>query len=273
MKLFRYASDYYGDSLAQQLLLPGAVLFSLLSVLLVAIHSLRRSAGQPRSTTKIPPGAYGGGPFERYESGARLYHWGNALFVGILSVSGYALFVPGSLKPTVITWLRIHEVFAAAFIGGVVFHAIVAPLRGEGRTMWFDRRDFSDIRTIVLNFLGATSEYPAFGKYDPFQKLYHASLAAMSTALMVTGIVLTFSTEAWVTFPRETLRWIRMVHDLAAAWFAAAVIGHVYFGLIRVNWPALGSIVRGTISGGYLRIYHTPERWMPKSPASGREGD
>lgn len=272
MNLFRYARDYYGDSLAQQLLFPAALFFCLLAVFFASVHALRRSTGQPRSTEPIPPESFPD-QAQRYEIGARLYHWGNALFLIVLAVSGYALFVPGSLKPAVITWLRVHELSAAAFIAGAVFHAIVAPRKGEGRTMWFERRDWEDIRMMAANFAGRRKQYPAFGKYDPFQKLYHAAIAVLSVGVIASGIFLTISAEVWGTVPRDLLRWMRLVHDLAATWFVALVIGHIYFGIIRVNWPALQAIVTGRISGGYLRLYHSPKRWRPGSAAREPAGD
>ena len=41
---------------------------------------------------------------------------------------------------------------------------------------------FADMRRIAANFFGRTREYPAFGKYDPFQKLYHATLKLLAAA-------------------------------------------------------------------------------------------
>lgn len=262
MHLFRYASDYYGESLAQQLLLPAAVLCFLTVVLFAGLHALRRSTGQPRSTEHFPPDAF---PERaaRYEIGARLYHWGNAVFVIVLAISGYALFVPGVMKPAAGGWLRIHEWAAAAFAAGILVHAVAAPFKGEGRAMWFEGRDWRDMRTIVSNFLGRTRQYPAFGKYDPFQKLYHAAVVLLSACVIASGCVLTVSAEVWTTVPRDLLRWMRLLHDVSAVSFVSIVAGHVYFGVIRVNWPTLGSIVTGRLSGAYLRLYHSPQRWRP----------
>lgn len=272
MNLFRYAGDYYGDALAQQLLFPAALLFLLLAVFFAGIHALRRSAGQPRSTEPVSAPLFTG-EVERYEIGARLYHWGNAAIVAALVASGYALFAPGAIKPTLIAWLRVHELSAAAFIAGVVFHAIVAPVKGEGRTMWFERRDRRDLRTIIANFCGRTRQYPAFGKYDPFQKMNHAAIALLSLCIIVSGVVLTVSAEVWSTVPRDLLRWMRLVHDLAAVWLVSLLIGHAYFGVIRVNRPALWAIITGRISSAYLSLYHSPQRWLPHGKTRQATGD
>ena len=184
MNFFRYADDYYNGWAAEQLLLPTAILFSIGVVLFIGIHLLRRSAGQPVATEER--GSFSPGDVQRYELGARLYHWGNLLFLAGLAVSGVTLFVPGDLKRTVLSWLRIHELFAALFIAGVVLHIVVAPRRGERRTMWFERRDWSDLKLIWANFLGKSRHY-AFGKYDPAQKLYHAYITLATSLVIFTG--------------------------------------------------------------------------------------
>jgi hypothetical protein len=46
---------------------------------------------------------------------------------------------------------------------GLIVDVMIAPRRGYGRTMWFERRDWSDLRLIFANFFCSTREYPAFG--------------------------------------------------------------------------------------------------------------
>ena len=164
MSLFRYGRDFYTDAVAQQLLPAAAWLLVALVGAVIAVHLLRRSAGHPTSNTpagKLPPETR----VLRYEIGARLYHWANTLLVIGLAVSGVALFSPGSLGRG--SWLLLHEVVAVLFILALALHIVVAPVRGEGRSMWFESRDVRDLRIMTANFLGRTRDYPAFGKYDP----------------------------------------------------------------------------------------------------------
>jgi Ni/Fe-hydrogenase 1 B-type cytochrome subunit len=260
MSLFRYARDYYGDA-AVQLLPAGAWLFVALLGIFVAIHLLRRSAGHPISTdpaAKIPADAR----VRRFEVGARLYHWGNLLFVLGLTLSGMALFSPGALGTA--PWLVIHEIFAVAFAAALLLHIVVAPRRGEGRSMWFDGRDVRDLRVILANFLGRTREYPAFGKYDPLQKVHHAFLTLLSAALIGSGAYLFMSAEVWATFSHSWMRSMRLVHDLAGFAFLAILLGHLYFGIIRVNWPLLVSMLTGRLRGSSFNLYHDANRWQPR---------
>jgi hypothetical protein len=84
MQLFRSAFDYYGSLGAQQLLGNAAVLTIVLVFCFAALHLLRRASGYPLSTDagpKLAPGAR----IRKYEVGARVFHWGNLLFVAGLA--------------------------------------------------------------------------------------------------------------------------------------------------------------------------------------------
>ena len=257
MNWFRYAEDHYAGWLASQLLLPAAILVNIAVVIFMGVHLMRRSAAQPAPLCDdtVPAEVH------KYDLGARLYHWGNAIFVIVLIVSGAALLVPGSLRPVVITWLRTHELFAGLFTAGVIIHAVAAPLLGDGRSMWIDLRDWRDVRTIAANFLGRTRDYPCFGKYDPLQKLYHAFLTLATVAVVITGIFLALSAETLAHFSHSWLRWMRLIHDVAGVTFCAFVLGHIYFGLIRANWPELRAIFSGAITGEHFRRRHSKLRW------------
>jgi Ni/Fe-hydrogenase 1 B-type cytochrome subunit len=265
MSPFRYGRDVYSDEAAQQLLSAGAWLLIALVGAFIAVHLLRRSTGHPASTmpaSRLPPDRR----VLRYQVGARLYHWGNTFLVLGLAVSGVALFSPGSLSGA--SWLLVHEVFAILFVIGLGVHIVIAPRRGEGRSMWFDVRDARDLRVMANNFLGRTRDYPAFGKYDPWQKVYHAFLTLLAAALIFSGFYLFSSAEAWLTFSHEWMRIMRLLHDVAGFAFIAILIGHVYFGIIRVNWPQLVSMWTGRLRGSSFNLYHDSERWHPQDDES-----
>ena len=130
--------------------------------------------------------------------------------------------------------------------------------------MWFEKRDWNDVRLILSNFFGRSAEYPLFGKYDPLQKLYHALLAALSTGLIFTGVFLWLSTEALATFSHEWMRWQRLGHDLSGFVLIALVVGHIYFGVIKINWPSLVAMSIGRLTTEYFRRRHSQQRWSPE---------
>ena len=261
MSQFRYEGDFYTDAAAQQLSSAGAWLLVALAGIVIAVHLIRRSTGHPVSNTpaaKLSPDTR----VVRYQGGARLYHWGNTLLVIGLAVTGVALFSPDSLGRG--SWLLMHEVVAVLFVLVLALHIVVAPTRGDGRSMWFDARDVRDLRVIAANFLGRTRNYPAFGKYDPWQKIYHAFLALLAAGLIFSGAYLLLSAEAWATFDHAWMRLMRLLHDVGAFVFIAILIGHVYFGLIRVNWPQLVSMCTGRLRGSSFNLYHDASRWNPR---------
>lgn len=263
MQFFEYARDYYGGWLPVRLLLGAGLLLVFLALGFAGVHLLRRSAGQPAASDAGPDEKLPGGRVRKYAATARLYHWGNALFLLALVLSGLALFVPGSLRPLRVSWLLIHEVAAVLFLAGLPLHIVVAPRAGRGRSMWFERRDWRDLRLIAANFLGRTRAYPAVGKYDPWQKLYHALLTLLSAVMIFSGAFLFLSAEVWASFSHPWLRWQRLLHDLGAFAFTALVLGHIYFGVIRINWPNLAAMVRGWIPAAFFNRFHSTRRWRP----------
>jgi len=258
---FHYARDLYVDQAAQQVLPAAAWLLVALVGVFIALHVLRRSAGYPIANiqaAKLPPHTR----ILRYEVGARLYHWGNTLLMLGLALSGIGLYSPGSVSGT--SWLVIHEALAVFFVLALVLHIVIAPKRGDARSMWFDRQDLHDLRLIAANFVGLTRRYPAFGKYDPWQKVYHAFLTLIAAALIFSGAYLFISVEAWGTFSHELMRLMRLLHGLGAFAFMAIVVGHVYFGIIRVNWPQFVSMFTGRLRGSSFNLSHDAARWQPR---------
>ena len=269
MQLFRYAFDYYGSLRSQQLVGNTAVLAIAMVLCFAALHLLRRASGYPLSTDagpKLAPEVR----IRKYEIGARLFHWATLLFVVGLAASGVALFAPGTLGRA--PWLLIHELFAAGFIAALLLHVVVAPLRGEGRTMWFEARDWGDLKRTAANFLGRTRDYPSFGKYDPWQKIYHALLTLLCAVLIFSGVYLVLSAQVWATFSHNWMRIIRLLHDSAAFSFLAIIVGHIYFGIIRVGWPQLCAMITGRLKATDFNRYHDTSRWQPRQePAQGQK--
>ena len=140
MHFFRYAQDYYGDWLAVQLLPDAARLLIWFVAVFIGIHLLRRSWGEPIASTPADP-VTAGGDLHKYTLGARLYQWGNFLLIFVLAASGWALFVPRSLKSPVSSWILIHEISSGLFIAGLLLHIVAALTRGERRSMRFSRED------------------------------------------------------------------------------------------------------------------------------------
>jgi Ni/Fe-hydrogenase 1 B-type cytochrome subunit len=268
MRLFQDAFDYYGFSKYQQLLGQTVLLAVTVVLCFAGLHLLRRAAGYPLSSDNRRKLEYGL-QIKKYELGARLFHWANLLFITGLAISGLALFAPTALGRA--PWLLLHELFAAAFVAALLLHVVVAPQRGDARTMWFDARDWRDLKLTAANFLGRTRKYPSFGKYDPWQKLYHALLTLLSVVLIFSGTFLVLSAQVWATFSHNWMRAMRLLHDVASCCFVAIIVGHIYFGIIRVNWPQLAAMITGRLSSVAFNRYHDASRWQPHQQTNQRQ--
>lgn len=259
MHPLRTAPDFYDVSALQQMAAATALLVFITVLGFIALHLVRRGFRTPVASegTKVAAGLR----LRKYELGARLYHWANAVLLAALAVSGLALYRPGILAAA--PWLLIHEVSATLFAAALLLHIVVAPQRGSGRAMWFESRDWRDMKLILANFFGRTNDYPACGKYDPWQKIYHAFLTIASGAVIFSGIYLIASAEVWRTFSHQWLRSMRVLHDIGATAFIAVIVGHIYFGVIRVNWPQLIAMFTGHLRGSSFNRYHDAARWTP----------
>ena len=245
MSLFRYGRDFYTDAAAQQLLSAGAWLLVALVGIFIAVHLLRRSTGHPVSNTpaaKLPPHAR----VVRYEIGARLYHWGNHAPRDRAGREWRGPLLARLARPRpVAPDARSHR-------GPLRALPRPAHCRGAPARRWsvdvVRRARCARPAAHRRQLPGPHADYPAFGKYDPWQKVYHAFLTLLAAGLIFSGAYLLLSAEAWATFSHAWMRVMRLLHDVAAFAFIAILIGHVYFGIIRVNWPQLVSMCHRTAS-------------------------
>ena len=230
--LFRYAADVTGHPYPAQMSPEFFWVCIWIVIAFCAIHSIRRSRSSPPAK---PPA--------RYNRNQRIYHWGNSLLLAAVSLSGFSLFFRRSPDgPFGLTSLQIHVWSGLLFAAGVVFHAVAASLRGDWRSMRPELRDFREAAVIWRNFLGNTGSYPAAGKYDALQKLFHHTLALLSISFTASGVWMWLSAER-IHFPgRVWLHVLRLVHDLSALLLVVMIAGHLYFSLIKVNRANLKDI-------------------------------
>jgi len=261
--IFRYSTDYHGQLVAVQILPLTIRIFLWSIVVMAAFYAIRRAAGVPvQRAAAVPAGA---GSVERYEVGARLYHWGGVfVLMAALAASGLALYAPGTMPEAPLSWLRLHELFAGLFIIGVLLHIGFSLTQGEARSMWFERRDWKDLSQMSGYLFGRRGDYPHFGKYDVIQKLYHFALAVFVAALIVSGALLSLNAEVLVTFSHNRMRWQRLIHDTSSLAVIGMVMAHAYLRLLKANWPTLVAMFTGSVPKAYFRRHHDYQRWTPR---------
>jgi cytochrome b subunit of formate dehydrogenase len=279
MEPFRYAKSFYeNEPLAQQLTWGFVFLLLSLVVLMAGVVLIRRAFGKPLRSSKgalPPPGV---ATVERYEIGARLWHFGVLGLLLALWISGLAFFAPGTVfspLPLGLTWLYAHLMFGAMFIGGAVFHAIKAGYV-DLRSMLFDRRDWQELVANTRYYLGQPSELPKLGKYGVTSKLFHVALILVALTMIVSGIILSLDTLGWAEIDQDTHRQQRLLHDLGSAGFLVLIAGHVFWQFLKRRAQAK-AIVTGTIAADTFSANHDWNRWKPhvvsKTAAAGKDDD
>lgn len=224
--LFQFASDRAGEYYPSRLSPEAFWTLLWLTVAFAAIHMVRRARRHPAQK-----------PASGYNLNQRLFHWGNLLLLAVVAISGYWIFFRRSPATPVsgISWLDIHIWSGLLFAAGVVAHAVAAVMRGDWRSMRPEMKDLAGAGLIWRNFLGRTSEYPAPGKYDPLQKIFHHLLALLAITFTLSGLWMWLSAERYYFAARGWLHTMRLVHDLSAVTLVVMVIGHLYFSLLKVN--------------------------------------
>ena len=261
--MFSRGQDWFsGEWLAQQLSWSTVLVILLLGVVFAGLHLPRRSLGAPvfMNGDSAPTDPHG---FERWELGARLYHWGNLLFLLLLIVSGIALFLPGTWAEPGISWLLVHEIGAGLFTLGLLAHIVAAVWLSDLRGMWFGRGDWRDLKTFVRYYSGAGHNLPKSGKFDVLQKIYHAFLTLLSIAAIFTGVSLFLNAEVLASLSHGWMRWQRLVHDSSATLFLLVILGHLYVRLAKLNWPKLRSMFTGDLTRAEFDREHDWRRWQP----------
>jgi cytochrome b subunit of formate dehydrogenase len=201
---------------------------------------------------------------ERYEIGARLWHFGLVGILLALWISGAAFYAPGIVPPVPllgISWLFVHLAFGAMFMGGIVFHMIKAPLVG-GRTMWFDRHDWHQLVAGARYYLGRPHEFPKLGKYGVSSKVFHVALILLALVMIVSGISLSLNTLGWAEIDQNWQRRQRLLHDLGSYGFLVLVVGHVFWQILK-SWSQQKAMVTGTIGADTFSANHDWDRWKP----------
>jgi len=260
--------------------LPAIYAWAILLVFAAAliVHFVRRSYHQPERVGGTPV-EVPGDTVKVFDLVERLFHWSLFIILGLVVVSGVALFVPGSFNDVLVAFgvagssasaeqanLLWHTDMLWLLLGLIVIHVVwdLAVDRGMSHQV-IRRYDLTDSVTRVKSFLGIGPKVqPRHGKYDIFMKSFHWGLAGSLVILGVSGIYLwnPYGLLPALTPQFEfTMRWI---HDFFAFVLIGLIAMHIYFAVEPVNWPVLRSMITGTISGTAFNHDYDEKRWSLK---------
>jgi len=274
MNPFRYAKNFFSDDfLAQQVTLAFGVFLLSLVLVMAGLVLIRRAFGLPRRSSGGTPPPPGFATFERYEIGARLWHIGLVGILGALVLSGAAFYWPGIIPGPVpvigLTWLFVHLAFALMLIGGTVVH-IIKVLRLDPGQMWFDPKDWGQLKAGARYYLGMPHELPKLGKYGVWSKVFHVMLVLLTLIMVVSGISLSLDTLGWAQIDQNWQRKQRLLHDLGTYGFVALIVGHVFWQLLK-NRAQLLAMITGKVAADTFTEHHDWDRWKPDALSDGRK--
>lgn len=198
---------------------------------------------------------------KRFNKTERIAHWANALFFGLLFLSGMVLFFGGVasvLGPAGVSISKlIHRIAAVPFI-------LIVPVMmifGTPKTtkLWlkdiftWNKDDLKWLSGFVKEFFGAHPKLPPQGRLNAGEKI-NSLLGIVGCGLLtISGLVMWFN----VYFSPSVILTAYAIHDLAAAVVGAAVIGHAYLGLFHPgSKEALKGMIDGTVSEEFAKGHH-----------------
>jgi formate dehydrogenase subunit gamma len=202
----------------------------------------------------------------------RLYHW--LMAISVLTLLGTA-FLP--IVGWKFAWVDIHWMAGVVLAVLVLFHIVRSSIWLDIGAMMIWPRDAVAAWKAARYELGAGPPPPKPGKYPLLQRGYHALIAIVILAAIVTGLMMTvkIDTPFWVRNPywlsQSTWGIVYVIHGLAAMTVLALVIVHIYFAIRPEKLWITRSMIFGWITRRDYLAHHDPARWNPEAGARARE--
>lgn len=204
----------------------------------------------------------------RFTLGERLSHWVHALSFFLLLFTGLGILVTG-FQPAMAVLGGIQVARLIHRVIAVVFIMVVGSMFfiGDTRYHWewlksifhFQKSDWQHIAAFPKEFFGGHGNYPAQDKYNGGEKINSLITVFGSVFITLSGIVMWFAS----TFPPVLVRWAYPVHDLSMFMMTAAVIGHMYLGLLHPeSRVALPGMINGYVSSKFAKAHHA--KWYDR---------
>jgi formate dehydrogenase subunit gamma len=194
----------------------------------------------------------------------RLYHWVMAACVLTLMATAFLPIIGVKFD-----WLGLHWTTGVILAVLVVFHIVRATIWQHPMRMMIDTADVTNgCRSLARLFGGAAPPPSKPGKYNAAQKLYHAGIAVLVLAIVVSGLLmlLKIDTPLWhrnpYWFADDSWGIIYAVHGFAAMALLTMVMIHIYFAVRPDEWWLTRSMFRGWITRREYDAHRDRARWQ-----------
>lgn len=198
----------------------------------------------------------------RFRKGERLSHWVHAVSFFLLLFTGLGIF--STLFQPAMTVFGGVQIARIIHRGVAVIFVVVVALMfvvGNSRYHWewlksafhFTKADWQHVSAFPKEFFGGHGNYPAQDKYNGGEKINSLITIFGSVFITLSGVVM------WLApfLPSGLVRWAYPVHDLSMFLMTAAVLGHMYLGLLHPDSrAALPGMVNGYVSTKFARAHH-----------------
>lgn len=204
----------------------------------------------------------------RFTKGERISHWVHAIAFFVLLFTGLGV-LSASFQPAmaVVGGIQVARMIHRGV--AVVFVVVVALMFfvGNPRYHWewlksvfsFTKADLQHVTAFPKEFFGGHGTYPPQDKYNGGEKINSMITIFGSLFITLSGIVLWFAPS----FPPGLVRWAYPVHDLSMFMMAAAVIGHMYLGLLHPDSnPSITGMINGYVPVKFARSHHA--KWYDR---------
>lgn len=171
----------------------------------------------------------------------RLQHGLLVLSVLFLCLTGFALHFHENAVAQWIIALEggfaarglIHRVAAIAMVAVVLWHFVYVVFTDEGHSHLMRllprRKDWRDFLSQLRSNLSSGKGAPALDRYSFHEKFQYWAVAALTIAMILTGILLWFGSETMALFPKFIIDLIRILHGYEATFaFVALFLWHIY---------------------------------------------
>ncbi len=209
-------------------------------------------------------------PVQAYDRTQRLVHWLIAGIFLFLTATGFEIYLFPNLAVFHFSVFSLlwHEYFSFGLILLLAihtFHELYS--RRSLRLIVFTARDARLMMQRVGRFARGLLEQERTGKYDPYKKIYHASLGLATGVLAVTGVYLWDPLRLLPVqgLPAYVATGFLVAHIYASVLVLGLVAGHIYFSALPQNRPLIRAITRGTLSPQFFSVHYDSSVWKPNA--------
>ena len=159
----------------------------------------------------------------------------------------------------------LHRLSAMGLIALWAYHALYAifTVRGHGLLMAILPRvqDIRDLAATLRFHIGATQQFPRFGRFDFRQKFQYWAVGLGASAMVLTGLVLWFESESMAVMPKWVIDLTRIVHSGEGILiFVVLFLWHLYDTNLRPDvFPMDWSWLTGRMTRDELKDRHPLE--------------